>query len=195
MNANATINLTKASVLLLDDDQGLDVLAQILTGFGVQKLYKAGSSSQAQAIAQANEITLCLVDALVPDTDGFEFVRWLRGSNLQPNRYAPVLMVTGHTLASKVTEARDCGANFTVVKPVTPQVLLQRIMWAARDKRQFIDVTAYTGPDRRFKFTGPPPGTSGRRADDLNTSVGTAVEPNMSQAQIDTIMQPQKISI
>jgi DNA-binding response OmpR family regulator len=122
-------------------------------------------------------------------------VRWLRRSNLPQNRFTPVLIVTGHTLESKVTEARDCGANFTVVKPVTPQVLLERIMWAARDKRQFVDVPSYAGPDRRFKFTGPPPGIQGRRADDLNTKVGAPVEPNMSQAQIDTIMQPQKISL
>ena len=42
---------------------------------------------------------------------------------------------------------------------------------------------------------GPPPDTDGRRDGDLPPEVGTATTPNMSQDDIDTLLQPQKASL
>lgn len=35
----------------------------------------------------------------------------------------------------------------------------------------------------------------GRRSGDLNDEIGAAVEPNMSQDEIDSVMKPQKVSV
>ena len=43
-----------------------------------------------------------------------------------------------------------------------------------RDQRAFITSKAYCGPDRRFQKLGPPPGTDGRRHDDLSLKIGEA---------------------
>jgi CheY-like chemotaxis protein len=51
------------------------------------------------------------------------------------------------------------------------------------------------GPDRRFKAFGPPIGTKGRRHDDLNAKIGAAVEPNMSQNEIDLLMKPTRVKL
>jgi DNA-binding response OmpR family regulator len=71
--------------------------------------------------------------------DGYELVKWLRRGALEANRYLPVILVSGHTPPSQVFKARDAGANFTVAKPITPKMLLERILWAAKEERQFIE--------------------------------------------------------
>jgi DNA-binding response OmpR family regulator len=105
------------------------------------------------------------------------------------------LVVTAHTQLSRVQAARDSGANFVLAKPLTPANFLKRIQWLARDQRAFVDCTAYAGPERRFKFEGPPPGSAGRRAEDQSGDVGSAREPNMSQSEIDALMQPRRIAL
>ncbi len=51
--------------------------------------------------------------------------------------------------------ARDAGANVVVAKPLSPEILLQRIHWVARESRSFIVAPNYAGPDRRFKNVRP----------------------------------------
>ena len=79
------------------------------------------------------------------------------------NAFAPTMLVSGHTQLRNVQRARDCGANYIVAKPVSPDVLLERIIWVAREKRPFIQCDSYFGPDRRVHDTGPPPGVAERR--------------------------------
>ena len=87
------------------------------------------------------------------------------------------------------------SANFTVAKPITPKVLLERIFWVAREERAFIECDSYVGPDRRFKYEGPPIGMEGRRRDDLPAEVGNAQEANMSQDEINSLMKVAKVQI
>ena len=63
----------------------------------------------------------------------------------------PVIVLTGHTPMSRVAGARDSGASFVVKKPISAQVLHDRICWAAQSQRPFISAGAYVGPDRRFR--------------------------------------------
>lgn len=187
------INLNVTSVLLLDANaQALEILVQVLAGFGVKTFHRCTSVVEAREIAERTPIDLVIADGRIPGIDGYDFIRWLRRSEQTPNRHTPVIMVSGHTTAADVAKGRDCGANFFVVKPVTPGVLLERILWVAREKRAFIATDSYVGPDRRFKNEGPPPDVEGRRRTDLTGELGAASSPNMSQGDIDALMHPQK---
>ena len=122
-------------------------------------------------------------------------MRWLRRETPRPACLAPVIMLTGHAAPSKVKKSRDCGASFVVTKPLTPGVLLQRILWLARDEREFVEGAIYVGPDRRVRNFGPPLDDPGRRAGDLSTHVGEAVEANMDQTDIDMLIKPMRVSL
>lgn len=190
------INLEKAVVLVLDDNgPSLDILSQVVSGFGVKQLHRADSVKDAQDLARTKTFDLIISDVQMPDVDGVEFIQWLRRDALEANRYIPVILVTGHTRKPDVLRIRDAGANFMVAKPITPKVLLERIFWVAREERPFIECDAYVGPDRRFKHEGPPPGTDGRRRDDLPAEVGNAQEPNMSQDEINNLMKIAKVQL
>jgi len=194
--SRARFNLGRASVLLLEENQlGMSILVQILTGFGAKTLHRCETVNEAEQAVQKVEIDLLIVDALGPEGAGYDFVRWLRHSGIQPNCYAPVLLTAGHTPTAAVSKARDCGAHFIIAKPLTPISVLERILWISKEGRRFVECDSYVGPDRRFKNDGVPAGMAGRRRDDLPVEVGEATMPNMDQDVIDSMMKTRRVQI
>lgn len=194
--SRARFNLKNASIMLVEHGSlGMDILVQIMVGFGAKTLHKCETADEARVTICRTEMDLIIVDALLGDDNGYELVEWMRREAPEPNKFAPMLMLSAHTQASKIARARDCGAHFIIAKPLTPVVLLERILWVAKEQRRFVATDSYIGPDRRFKFEGPPAGTTGRRKDDLPESVGEAKAPNMSQDEIDALMAPRKVTL
>lgn len=197
--SGARFNLEKMGILVLDaDTMSQAILTQILSGFGAKNLKKCSNAEEARQAVASTSYDLIVVDPSMAESGGYEFISWLRRDQKNGSRFAPVLMVTGHTQYSKIAAARDCGANFVVVKPLTPQIVVDRIMWMAKDMRPFVESKVYAGPDRRFKFDGPPPSSpNGRRQEDqeMAKELGDAVDPNLSQKAIDELMQPRKVVI
>lgn len=190
------LNLEKVNFLLVDDNvHSLDIIASAISGFGGRNTVRCTSVKEAKEALAHKTFDFILTDAQMPVEDGYSFIRWLRREGSEANRFAPAILVTGHTRLSQVILARDCGAHFIVAKPMTPQVLLERIFWVAQDERPFIDCETYVGPDRRFKRLGPPFGTEGRRKDDAKGQLGDAVEPNLSQDEIDAMMKPARVAL
>ena len=190
------INLDRSRVLLIDDNpQALEALHAMFRGFGVRKQFKCGSGAEAMHVVKTQELDLIVIDSSMPDMDGYDFVRWLRRDAPDISKFTPVIMLTGHAARSMVEKSRDSGANFVVSKPFTPEILLQRVFWVAKDERQMVVAQAYVGPDRRFKNMGPPLGVKGRRRDDLSTHVGAATAPNLDQSDIDMLMKPAKVQL
>lgn len=190
------VNLARSTVLLVDHNQkSLDMLSSIFQGFGVKQQIKRGTTAEAVSTIETREVDLILIDCSMPEMDGYDFTRWLRRETPPPMRYTPVILLTGHAAQSKVQKGRDCGASFVVTKPLTPTVLLQRILWLGADERNFVECDTYVGPDRRVRNFGAPVGMPGRRSGDLSEHVGAAKEANMDQSDIDMMMKPMKVSL
>ena len=187
LDAKAWINLEKARILLLDDHpEGGNILAQICMGFGARRFLRCSTGEEAKELVKASELHMILVNANLRESPAFDFIDWLRRSNLQPNSFTPVVLITGHTQRSQVEKARDCGANIVLAKPVSPQSMLERIIWISREKRPFVNSGSYIGPDRRFHDTGPPAGMPGRRHNDPPEGISVtqtepAAEPDEAQ--------------
>lgn len=195
LDPNVRVNLTKASILLVDGSaHSLDVTSQILKGFGVAVVHRFSNLHDTNKFLSQRTADLLLIDPSIEDGAGYDCVCELRHSGRQ-NATMPVALICGHVHKSDVARARDGGANFVIAKPLAPTVLLQRLLWVARDKRPFVDCGSYVGPDRRFKFEGPPAGSEGRRAEDLKAPLGDAVEPNLSQDEVNAMLKPQRVTI
>ncbi|MES1199522.1 MAG: response regulator [Pseudomonadota bacterium] len=196
-NDSGRVNLAMAHVLLIDASQhSLDILAQVIRGFGAEHVYRATNVAEAEQTLNRVSIDLIVIDPALKDGDGFAFLNALRRSKNEPNCYAPVILISGHSRRADVARARDTGASFFIVKPIKPTVLLERILWIGRDKRPFVEVSSgYCGPDRRFKFEGPPIGSDGRRQDDMSSAIGGAAAPNLSDDELSFMLKPQKVSL
>lgn len=169
MNASARINLSNANVLVVDDNvHSVELLCGVLDGFGIRRFRRAMSVEEAKSACEDSVFDLILTDAHMPGVDGYEFIRWIRRSPDEQIRLTPAIIITAHTRRSQITRARDCGANYIIAKPITPRIILERIIWVAQSTRLFLETDTYIGPDRRFR-TQPPPLEfgAGRRKEDL----------------------------
>ncbi len=178
---SAVINLTGAVTMIVDDSAfALDLTSKLLTGFGINPRHICRGAAEAMEILKVQNIDLLVVDCEMPGIDGFELVRWLRRSGLEPNAFVPVIMTAAHIRRRRLTKARDCGASFIITKPFSATTLLERIVWVAKDGRPFLEVGDYFGPDRRFR-NAPPPRVE-RRADIIRKA---AFEAQKAQAKIE----------
>jgi len=189
------VNLSTAEILLACGDlQGLNILCEMFAGFGVNAPRRCQSLVECKAVVQERAINLMVIDSALSDAEGYEFISWLRRAELDPNSFAPVILLTGHTRPSQVFRGRDAGASFVVAKPAAPAVMMQRIIWLMNDQRKFVSSPGYCGPDRRVKALGPPVGMKGRRHDDLSAEVGIAKTPNLEQNEIDALFNPKAVA-
>jgi DNA-binding response OmpR family regulator len=172
LNENAWINMEKAAVLLLDPNHwSQQISRQILFGFGVRQPFVCSHPKDAREVLATHEINLVLVNDVLPDTTGYEFVSWLRHSDIEPNNFSPTIIISGHTKRSNIKAAQDCGANYILATPVSVRVVLERVVWVAREARPFIDTGTYLGPDRRFHDIAPPDGVLRRRTDEQDSGI------------------------
>jgi DNA-binding response OmpR family regulator len=190
------INLSTTTVLIIDDNlMSLEILSSVLYGFGAKERMKCPDLEDAKRTLLAYQIDLIILDSGYPDESSFKFMHWLRREAPDPICFVPTIIISGHSTRALVRKARDSGAHFVIAKPITAGVLLNRVAWLAHEKRPFVKHEIFSGPDRRWKNAGVPPGTSGRRDGDLSVEVGEATEGNLSQNQLDAIMKPQKAMI
>ena len=144
MLPSARINLEKLVVLLVDDNpQSLDILAQVVTGFGVRSIIRSPGGEDARAQLSRDQYDLVITDAQMPGLDGYALTSWIRREAPGQNRFVPVILVTAHTRKTHVTRARDCGANYAITKPIRPKTVLERIYWIAKEDRMFIEVEGH----------------------------------------------------
>lgn len=193
--SKARINLANAKVLVIQPPRS-DIISRIMVGFGVRNPVSCESAEQAWERMQETDFDLAICDGDMAEGQVLDFIVSLRQVGPEPNRYCSVVLLQGHTRAALIEKARDCGANIVVVKPLRPDVLLDRIIWVATAKRNFLETDHYVGPDRRFQNLGPPIGTTGRRkTDSEDLTVGEAKGHNMSQADLDKLLKPTKAKL
>lgn len=176
LRESAVFNLSNAVTMVVDDSAfALDLTTQALLGFGIKTRYVCHSGAEAIEILKDNVIDLLVVDADMPGMDGFELVRWVRRSGLDPVAFVPIVMTAAHVRRRHLNKARDCGVNFLITKPFSAMTLLERVVWVARDQRAFLTVGDYFGPDRRFQDIPPRDGHE-RREDKLRLAAMKAGE-------------------
>lgn len=142
--------LSDLHVLLVDDNAQMRFLVRcLLRAGGVTRISEAETAADAFDIMRTAPVSLLLVDWKMQPIDGLSFTRMLRTQGDSPAPYVPILMLTAHTEASRVTAARDAGVTGFVKKPISARVLFERMTNALTDARDFVRTADFCGPDRR----------------------------------------------
>ncbi len=112
-------------VLIVDDEEDLlDLLAYNLEVSGFQ-VERAATGRRAVELASERPPDLVLLDVMLPDLQGFEVLRILRGR--EQTRAVPVILLTAKGEEPDVLVGFELGADDYVVKPFSPRELLARV--------------------------------------------------------------------
>lgn len=112
-------------ILLIDDEASLrQTLTRILqrAGFDVTT---AADGPEALRLQAAGTYNLVLLDIRLPGMDGLEVLQAIRGSSSTTT--LPVVLLTAHGSLHSALEALRLGATDYLLKPVKPEVLLERV--------------------------------------------------------------------
>jgi PAS domain S-box-containing protein len=120
-------------VLLVDDHAtNQRVVEAMLRAFDCE-IAMASNGAEGLAAFQAGEFDLVLMDMAMPVMDGVAATRAIRTFERQSGaKRTPVAMLTAHGSDQHKLEAQDAGADFHIVKPVTPVTLLAGLEKAIR---------------------------------------------------------------
>lgn len=146
---NTLLDLSGLKFLIVDDSAGMrEILMKILHSLGAKTFLEANEGYAAYELFKTNPVDIILTDWLMKPGDGIAFTRRVRTASDSPAPMIPIIMITAHTEASRVAEARDAGVTEFLAKPVSPLALYRRIEEVILRPRQFVRAEGYTGPDR-----------------------------------------------
>ena len=111
------------TVLIVDDDPQIRTLCRIALEGPRFLVREAGSGKEALAAIEGNGCDLVLLDLCMPDMDGFEFLRTIRG-NLPELK---VICMSGFMNGTMLPVAGLCGAAATLGKPFSPDSLVSMV--------------------------------------------------------------------
>ncbi|MCM2456335.1 response regulator [Rhizobium sp. CG4] len=109
-------------VLVVEDNEvNKIVFSQILESLNVG--YKvAGSGEEALRMIDAHSPSLVLVDATLPDFDGFELARRIRSAE-GDSKKIPLIGVIAHAFDGDRRACLDAGMDDMILKPVSPDMI------------------------------------------------------------------------
>ena len=110
-------------IAVVEDDASIgESVVAALTAQGYNAAWHRDGATATQAI-EAETPDLVLLDAGLPDMDGFSLCRWLR----EQYRELPIVLVTARDAEIDMIVGLDAGATDYVTKPFSMNVLLARV--------------------------------------------------------------------
>ena len=123
------------SVLVIDDEPDiLDLVRNFLERFGDMKVETSRSTKEALGIVTKNEYDAIVLDCLMPEITGIDFLKILRAKG----DTTPIIMFTGAGRENSAIEALNNGADFFLKKgddPKTQFRQLAHMIQQAKDRR------------------------------------------------------------
>src|SRR5579871_5414501 len=121
-------NKTAMSTVLVVDDEPIvrEVIVRYLQRDGFATL-EAADGDRARELIESSDLTLVILDLMLPGTGGLELCRWIRGSS-----DLPVIMLTARGEEADRIVGLELGADDYVTKPVSPGELTARVRTVLR---------------------------------------------------------------
>ncbi|MEX1184438.1 MAG: diguanylate cyclase [Gemmatimonadota bacterium] len=120
-------------ILVVDDNpDNIEIIATRLRFRGYEIL-EASDGEQALAIVRESAPDLLLLDVMLPDIDGYEISRRIKGATDLP--FIPIILVTARDSTQDKVAGLDAGADDYLTKPINFPELEARVRSMLRIKR------------------------------------------------------------
>jgi signal transduction histidine kinase/ligand-binding sensor domain-containing protein/DNA-binding NarL/FixJ family response regulator len=121
------------SILVLEDNE--ELLQLMLTLLGREyRVFTAGNGKEGMVIVEHEDISLIVSDIMMPEMDGIEFCKQIKGK--LEFSHIPVILLTAKTEEEDRAEAYESGADGFIGKPFNLAVLHARIKNLLRAKER-----------------------------------------------------------
>jgi len=125
-------------VLIVDDDPvNIELLSHYLAGH-VDDVRGLADSRQVETVFSEYQPDLVLLDLHMPDPDGLEVLRRLRGARLSLG-YLPVIMLTADSGHVARNSALILGADDFLLKPFDREEVVLRVRNLLRTRQLYVD--------------------------------------------------------
>lgn len=115
-----------AIILVVDDRPTNREFLVTLLSYQGHRLLEAAVAVEGLALIRAERPDLVITDILMPEVDGFEFVRQIRADPLIAN--TRVIFYSANYLESEARAlAQTCGVEYVIVKPAEPEYILATV--------------------------------------------------------------------
>lgn len=111
------------NILIIEDDQDIIGLLSFALESNGYNVIEAHDGQEGFEKYSNNQIDLIITDAMMPNIDGYQFVKLVRIAD----KTTPIIMLTALKAAENELEGFDVGVNDYVSKPFSIDVLLKRI--------------------------------------------------------------------
>jgi DNA-binding response OmpR family regulator len=161
----------RKTLMVADGDRDMrKIIRSTLYLVGMNKVFEASDGWQVLGMLNNIAVDVIIMDLLVGEIIGLNLIRIIRTSNNRHHRTVPIIVLSGLHDERRVIAARDAGATEFLVKPISPRLLLERLLDVMKHARPLTISDNFIGPDRRRRrltvsYLGPE-----RRFDTILTS-------------------------
>ena len=142
--ARSTVSEATVPILLVDDRPANLLAMGALLGSRDYELVSVRSGREALQALERQDFAVVLLDLLMPDTDGIETVRAMRGA-ARAARPTPIIFVTANEMApARILEAYAGGAVDFVRKPLEPLIIRSKVTIFAELYRARVEAALQT---------------------------------------------------
>lgn len=142
--ASHTMSVTPSKLLLIDDDARLTSMLSDYLGAAGFEVAVAATLTAGRETLKVEHFDLLVLDLMLPDGDGLDFCRALRGDAQTPR--LPVLMLSARGEPMDRILGLELGADDYLAKPFEPRELQARIKALLRR------LEAHAGSDETLRF-------------------------------------------
>ncbi len=115
--------MKKATILLAEDDHNLGPLLRNYLTLKDYETFLASDGAQALKNYKKGRFSLCILDVMMPQIDGFTLAKEIRV--IDPD--VPIIFLTAKNLKEDILEGFKSGADDYMTKPFSMEELLYRI--------------------------------------------------------------------
>lgn len=139
-------------VLLVEDSGEMRrMLVALLEAMGIGEVICAPNGHAGLKLFAECAPDIVITDGAMQPMDGYEMTRAIRAMRAPDNAPGqgtdiPVLMLSGQMGPEIVARARDEGVTDYIVKPVTPELLYERLVEAVTRPMHVVETANYRGP-------------------------------------------------
>ena len=125
--------LTGRKVLIIDDDvRNIFALTSVLEQHNIEAIHAENGRAGIELLSGTPDIDVVLMDVMMPEMDGYETTRAIRG--IKEFEHLPIIALTAKAMKGDREKCIEAGASDYIPKPVDVEQLLSVMrVWLTHD--------------------------------------------------------------